>query len=327
METVFQINQNLDIPIYQQLVDKIRAAVKVGTLSTGCQLPTVQELADRLGVARGTIKRAYDELEHEGLIEKVRGRGTFICQQQMDTGSRKDRAMTAIDELLDHLEDMGFSSAEVNIFLDLKLRQRMEQVSMLKVAVLECNPETLSQMADQLREIGGLEICSYLVDNVLDYPYTMAEEMDLIITTTSHAAKLSAVLPDRSKLVRVALRPAPRCLARIIKLRHDTNVGILSHSDRFGAVLLETCDAFNLSICVDTPILFSQEEIVSAWLKEKDVLLVPRDYEKYCTSATAAALQQFGENKKLILCSYEMDEGSFLYLEERIRRAQEEKPI
>ena len=63
METVFQINQNLDIPIYQQLVDKIRAAVKTGALTTGCQLPTVQELSDRLGVARGTIKRAY-ALEH-----------------------------------------------------------------------------------------------------------------------------------------------------------------------------------------------------------------------------------------------------------------------
>ena len=327
MDSVFHINQELDIPIYQQLVDKIRAAVKVGTLNTGCQLPTVQELADRLGVARGTVKRAYDELEHEGLIEKIRGRGTFICQQQLDTGSRKDRAMAAIDELLDHLEDMGFSSAEVNIFLDLKLRQRMEQVSLLKVAVLECNPETLSQMAEQLREIGGLEICSYLVDSVLDYPYTMAEEMDLIVTTTSHAAKLAAVLPDRSKLVRVALRPNPRCLSRIIKLRHGTDVGILSHSDRFGAVLLETCDTYNHSICADTPTLFSQEEILSRWLEEKDVLLVPRDYEKYCSAETAAALQQFGESKKLILCGYEMDEGSFLYLEERIRRAQEEKPI
>lgn len=325
MDAVFQINPALDVPIYQQLVDKIHAAVKLGTLGAGSQLPTVQELSDRLGVARGTVKRAYDELEHEGLLEKVRGRGTFICQQP-DTGSRKDRAMAAIDDLLDRLEEMGFSSSEVNIFLDLKLRQRMEKVSLLKVAVLECNPESLSQMAEQLRDVSNIDVCSYLVDNAMAYPYSMAEDMDLIVTTTAHAADLAAVLPEKDKLVRIALRPNPRYLARIIKLRHDTQIGILSHSERFGQVLQDTCETYNQDITLRSAALFSQIENWEHWLQDKDVVLVPKDYEKYCGSG-AAALQRFGERKKLILCGYEMDEGSFLYLEERIRRAQEEKPI
>ena len=326
METVFQINQNLDIPIYQQLVDKIRAAVQAGTLVTGCQLPTVQELSDRLGVARGTIKRAYDELEHIGLIEKVRGRGTFICQQRLDSGSRKDRAMAAIDALLDSLEEMGFSSGEANIFLDLKLRQRMEKVSFLKVAVLECNPETLSQMAEQLRDVGNIEVCSYLVDNALEYPYSMAEQMDLIVTTTTHAAVLAQILPEKEKLVRIALRPNPRCLSKIIKLRHGASVGIVTHSERFGQVLLETCNTYNHGIALSASALFSQIADWESWLADKDVVLVPKNYESYCGVA-AEQLRQFGEHKKLIRCGYEMDEGSFLYLEERIRRAQEEKPI
>ena len=325
MDAVFQINPSLDVPIYQQLIDRIHAAVKLGTLSTGSQLPTVQELSDRLGVARGTVKRAYDELEHEGLLEKVRGRGTFICQQP-DTGSRKDRAMAAIDDLLDRLEEMGFSSSEVNIFLDLKLRQRMETVSLLKVAVLECNPESLSQMAEQLRDVSNIDVYSYLVDNAMAYPYSMAEDMDLIVTTTAHASDLAAVLPEKNKLVRIALRPNPRYLARIIKLRHDTQVGILSHSERFGQVLRDTCETYNQDITLRSAALFSQIEDWERWLQDKDVVLVPKDYEKYCGSG-AAHLQRFGERKKLILCGYEMDEGSFLYLEERIRRAQEEKPI
>lgn len=326
MDSVFAINQTLEIPIYQQLVDKIRAAVKAGTLQTGAQLPTVQELSDRLGVARGTVKRAYDELEHEGLIEKIRGRGTFICGQRLDAGSRKDRAMAAIDELLDSLEEMGFSAGEVNIFLDLKLRQRLENESLLKVAVLECNPETLSQMAQQLRDVGNIEVCSYLMDNALEYPYAMAEEMDLIVTTTAHAAVLSQVLPEKEKLVRIALRPNPRGLAKIIKLRHGMQVGILSHSERFGQVLLDTCETYNHSITLAQPVLFSQVTDWDSWLQDKDAVLVPQEYEKYCGSGMEA-LRRFSERKKLIWCGYEMDEGSFLYLEERIRRAQEEKPI
>ena len=168
MHCVFEIDPALEVPIYRQLVDRTRAAVKQGLLENGAQLPTVQELADRLGVARGTVKRAYDQLEHEGLLEKVRGRGSFVRTRQLDAGSRKDRAMAAIDELLDRLEEMGFSAAEVNIFLDLKLRQRTEQMALLKVAVVECSPETLAQLADRLRRIGGMEVFSYLVDPVVE---------------------------------------------------------------------------------------------------------------------------------------------------------------
>lgn len=327
MDSVFQINPALEVPIYQQLVDKIRAAVKQGTLESGCQLPTVQELSDSLEVARGTVKRAYDELEHEGYLEKIRGRGSFVRRRQEDSGSRKDRAMAAIDTLLDQLEEMGFSSGEVNIFLDLKLRQRREQVSLLKVAVLECSPETLSQLSDQLRELGGIEACSYLLDSVLDYPYSMAESMDLIVTTNAHAADLSRVLPEKKKLVRIALRPRSRCLSRIIKLPHGSRVGILCHSERFGSVLAETCETYNHGLRLDTPILFSQISDLEAWLEDKDAVLVPREYEKYCQIPAREALQRFSERKKLISCGYEMDEGSFLYLEERIRRAQEKKNL
>ena len=114
MEQYFQVDATLEIPIYRQLVDKIRAAVRKGELSPGDQLPTVQELADRLGVAKGTIKRAYDELGNMGVLEKVQGRGTFVCYQPANSGSRKEQAMGAIDELLVKLEDLGFS-AEVQV--------------------------------------------------------------------------------------------------------------------------------------------------------------------------------------------------------------------
>ena len=57
MESIYKINPNLDIPIYRQLVDSIRAAIKKGSLTAGQRLPTVQELTDQLSVARGTVKR------------------------------------------------------------------------------------------------------------------------------------------------------------------------------------------------------------------------------------------------------------------------------
>ena len=80
MDEIYQINPELDVPIYQQLVDTIRAAVKKGILIPNQQLPTVSELYQKLGIARGTIKRAYDELERSGIVDKAQGRGTFATQ-------------------------------------------------------------------------------------------------------------------------------------------------------------------------------------------------------------------------------------------------------
>jgi DNA-binding transcriptional regulator YhcF (GntR family) len=308
-------------------VDTIRFAAGKGTLVPGQKLPTVQEMSQNLGIARGTIKRAYDELERMGLVEKVQGRGTFLRGENEPSGSRKERAMAAIDQLLDSLEDMGFSAWEVKIFLDMKLRQRESREYRLKVAVLECNPENLSQLSEQLRSVEGIEVCSYLMDNILNYPYPIAENMDLIITTTEHAEEISALLGGSPKLVRIALRPESRCLSRIIRIRKEARVGILSQSSRFGQILLGTCQDYNHGIQLTQPVLLSQTLDLESFLADKDAVLLPKDFENHCSGKDRQLLADFAARKRLIPCAYEMDKGSFLYLEERVRRALEEKPI
>lgn len=318
MELFYQINPQLDIPIYQQLVDAIQAAVKKGTLVSNQQLPTVQEMSQKLQVARGTIKRAYDELERLGLVEKVQGRGTFICYHPTASGSRKEQAMVAIDALLTQLEGMGLTTAEINIFLNLKMRERAEQESLVKVALLECNPENLSQMSEQLRSIKGIELYSHLLESIEQYPYKIGEDMDLVITTDTHAAFLEEVLPVRNRIARVALRLTPQCLSKIIKLRNGQNVGILCYSLRFGQLLYRTCLTYAEDVRMEAPQAFSQELDLNLFLKDKDAVLVPRAYDKYCSREAAEALRKF--KGKLIECSYEMDEGSFLYLREKTKR-------
>ena len=166
MELIYKINPEMDVPIYQQLVDIIRNSVKKGELASGEQLPTVSEMTEMLGIARGTIKRAYDELERAGLIEKVQGRGTFVRYQPENSASRKEKAMAAIDAMLNNLEDMGLSASEINIFLNLKLRERAQEEEHVKVALVECNPENLSQVSEQLRHISGVDLYSYMLENV-----------------------------------------------------------------------------------------------------------------------------------------------------------------
>lgn len=318
LDPVFQINTQLDVPIYQQLVDHIRAAVKKGSLAPGQKLPTVQELSDQLSIARGTIKRAYDELEHLGILEKVQGRGTFVCYQPQNSGSRKDRAMAAIDKLLDELEGMGFSSTEINIYLTLKQRERNELLSTLNLAVVECNTETLSQLSEQLRTIKGIELYSYLLENVKEYPYKLDEDMDLVITTAEHAPFIESVLPDPDKLARVALRLSTDTLSGIVRLRPGETVQILCFSERFGDLVYESCRRYTKNVKVEKPVTFGREAQALAAAEGQATVLVPRDYERYCSAAVAEQLRRLETKGKLLTCGYKLDEGSFLHLEEKL---------
>lgn len=325
MESIFQINHDLPVPIYQQIIDSVRAAVHKGLLSHGQQLPTVQELSRELNLARGTITRAYDELEREGLIEKVQGRGTFVRNLRENSGSRKEQAMAAIDHLFSQLDKMGFTPAQMNIFLNLKLRELEEAEANVKVAIVECNPENLRQITSQLQTIPYVEVYSYLFDGLVQYPYKIGDEMDLVLTTASHAEALTGILPVKKRVTPVALRLDPDCVVRIIKLRHWEGVGILCESQRFGQLLQDTCRFYAEEAEVQPPVLFTPDLDVEGYLRDKHTVLVPRDYKKYCTDRIWGQLCQF--QGQIIPCAYELDDGSFLYLQEKAKRILESKSI
>lgn len=233
--------------------------------------------------------------------------------------------MAAIDDMLNRLEDMGLSAAEINIFLNLKLRERAEQETHVKVAVVECNPESLSQMSEQLRHISGVDLYSYLLESVQQYPYQLSEEFDLVVTTANHADYVESVLPVKKRIARVALRPSARCLSHIIKLRPGEQVGIVGYSDRFSHLLYSTCQTYAEEAALHQPVAFEKNTDIGKYLQGKDAVLVPRGYEKYFDPQTVEALRRFGGD--VIECHYVMDEGSVLYLENKIKRILENKSI
>lgn len=328
MAGLFHVNTSSDVPAYRQLVDEIRSAVKLGKLAPGEQLPTVLSMAEELGLARGTIQRAYDELERLELVEKIQGRGTFVRSRVPGSENRKERAMDLIDRMLDQMGEMGFSVEELSIFLDLKLRERAMDAPGLKAAIIACNPENLSQMARQLRQIRqleGVELYSYLLSHVEDSPYNLGEEMDLIITAGEHAGYLASVLPEREKIARIALRLSLSATTELIRLQPGEQVGILTCSRRFGDLLFSACGQLARDVSTAPPALIGQELDWKEFLADKTALLVPDDLEKYLNQAGSEAVSGFSRRGKVIRCAYEIDEGSLLHLQEKIERLREKK--
>lgn len=78
------ISTTKNMPIYEQITSQIRNAVINGELKAGEGMPSIRVLARDLEVSVITTKRAYEELEKEGVIEAVPGKGFYICHQNND---------------------------------------------------------------------------------------------------------------------------------------------------------------------------------------------------------------------------------------------------
>ena len=85
------ISTTSTLPVYEQIVNQIRDAVVAGEVKEGEGLPSIRVLAKNLEVSVITTKRAYEELEKEGVIASVPGKGFYVCKQNNDILKEKQR--------------------------------------------------------------------------------------------------------------------------------------------------------------------------------------------------------------------------------------------
>ncbi len=78
------IEPNGNYAIYEQIVNQIKNAILTGNLAAGEALPSIRKLAAEVGVSVITTKRAYEELEKEGLIRSVANKGFYVCRYNRD---------------------------------------------------------------------------------------------------------------------------------------------------------------------------------------------------------------------------------------------------
>mgnify|MGYP002513031193 CR=1 FL=1 len=100
-------------PIYTQICDGFRDQILTGVLRQGDRLPSVRELATQLTINPNTIQRAYRQLEAEGWIATVPGKGCFVCGLKSYSESEKQELLSAFDKTAAALLRSGTSRAEL----------------------------------------------------------------------------------------------------------------------------------------------------------------------------------------------------------------------
>jgi len=112
-------------PIYEQVTKQIKALILKGELEPGEALPSIRSLARELHISVITSKRAYEELERDGFIETVPGRGSFVARQNQEL--LRERKMRVIEERLIELigesRTLGIGLEELHKMLELLYKE------------------------------------------------------------------------------------------------------------------------------------------------------------------------------------------------------------
>ena len=117
------LNNSSMVPIYEQLMAQIKAAVIDGELCGGDALPSVRALAAELRISALTVKKAYDRLEEEGFVVTVHGKGSYIAETdtQLAAEARRLEAEKQLDEALSKALASGMSREELRQLIDILL--------------------------------------------------------------------------------------------------------------------------------------------------------------------------------------------------------------
>ncbi len=121
------IRNTVNQPIYEQIYSQLKAQIISGTLVPGEALPSIRALAKDLKISVITTKRAYDELESEGFLHTVAGKGSFVAEKNLDLIREQQ-----LKELEDHLSAAAGLARSCGLTVE-------ELIDMLRVLLEEEN--------------------------------------------------------------------------------------------------------------------------------------------------------------------------------------------
>ena len=115
---MISINMRDPRPIYLQIKEGLCRLILTGVLAEDEKLPSVRELAGQLAINPNTIQRAYRELEHEGFIYSVTGRGSFVAALSQVDDSRKAARLAEFRAAAQELMNLGMSRGALTAMLE-----------------------------------------------------------------------------------------------------------------------------------------------------------------------------------------------------------------
>ena len=111
---IISVDPTHPLPVYEQIREQVVRMVAAGTMNEGSRLPTIRQLAHDLGLAKGTVAKAYELLESESIIETLGRKGSFVRRiPQISVPDQRAGLIAAADALVVTAHQLGVDQEEV----------------------------------------------------------------------------------------------------------------------------------------------------------------------------------------------------------------------
>jgi len=219
------------VPIAQQIAGRLLDGVLRGEIAPGQQLPAERSLAEKLGVSRGTVKRAYSQLQQSGAIAVKRGSGSYVLDSAGAlTDYRKGEAIGIISAACGRLRAIGLSEQEIQSLLRLQTLAASGRERKVAVMVVSNNHDILSQLEGQLSYLAGASPClltlTFLtIDTIAQSadPAKMLSGYDLIIATSIDFGRMRELAPGHAgRVMEARLSPRTDTMMRLAAFARNT---------------------------------------------------------------------------------------------------------
>lgn len=120
------INNSSMVPVYEQMMAQIKAAIISGELKENEGLPSVRAFANELKISALTVKKAYDNLEAEGFVVTVHGKGTYVAatDKQLAIEARRKAVEDDFNNAIVKAKNIGMSDQEIRDIVEIILEEQ-----------------------------------------------------------------------------------------------------------------------------------------------------------------------------------------------------------
>lgn len=300
------INPKSGIPLYVQLKSQIKHFISAGVWEPGLKLPTERELAETLGVSRNTVSAAYKELEAEGFLVSLQGRGTFVAGESPDKKrtSRKERLLRIIDLALEEAAELGFNPDDFLALAVSRAQEQKELLSTLRLAFVAPAGEQAEYFKEELLSETGVQVVPFLLAEIRERPEEARQRclgIDLIVTTLGEVEEVERLLkPVGKPVVGVSLELELGTIVRIARMPAGSTLVLLCSEESFGEKVKQSLQSAGIS-GIRVKVSTDRSEGVKTLVGEAEAVAVSID-----------RLEEVKElaGKEVIPLRYRLDAGS-----------------
>jgi Predicted transcriptional regulators len=305
MDLDLDLDRQSGVPYYIQLKEQIRRKVTHGAWAAGTKLLTERELAERLAVSRNTVSQAYKELESEGILSSVRGRGTFVEDTKLflQQEGRKEKVLRIVDVAMEEAVGLGFTIDDFVSFVHVRGMEKKELLSRRKVVFVVGDPE---QLAEAHWNLGpGVSLLPFLLSELQESPRVLERlaGMDMAVTGLNHLTEVKALLGKLPlPILGISLQPKLETIVRIAKLTMGRELALVCESYQFAENVKDALNQAGLYPALIVLVQPTEAELSDALPKCGAVITTPK--------LRLQVAKVLPENMECIEFRFEPDAGS-----------------